>query len=338
MTFSGFRTKLQIVILIFLCLFFICDKTFAVITASPSEVVIDLKGRQEERYSEWNVQLNGITTNKASFDFFSSNSRVADVQGDNIIGLKEGVAYITISMSGSSDIGEITVKVVDSYRDPSILQTTSIKPVKSDIITSIPSITTPRPVTIAPTTQAPTPTPKITPVATATSKPTDVPTSTKTTTIIPDTTQVVTTVAKTTRAPSTTKAPTKVPTKKATKAPTKVPTKVPTPVPTPTPLPVAKDFKGIRVVDIKNNKLSLTATGKITLKCETWYNGNLLSNSNYTYYSSNDKIAKVSKDGTVTAIDEGKAKIFVFAPTYMDIGVDQAKKDINANGVINKRI
>ena len=357
MTFSNFCNKLEVIILIFLCLFYINERAYGVITASPSEITIDLKGRQQERYSEWSVQYNGKTNNKASFDFFSSNSRVADVQGDNIIGLKEGVAYITISMSGTSDTGEILVKVVDSHKDPSVLET-SIKPIKSDIITHLPTISTPRPITTAPVT-TPTTTLKPTPVITATPKVTNTPTPTKVViTKTPTPTKVVatktptptktiattkvpaTTIIKTTSAPVVTKAPTKAPTKRPTKVPTKVPTKaptpVPTPVPTPTPLPVPADFKGVRIVET-NNLISIVTTEKYTLACETWFNSNVLNNNNYSYYSLNEKVAKVSNTGVITGVAEGTTTIYVFAPTYMDIGVEQAKKDINKNGSVKER-
>ena len=214
---------------------------------------------------------------------------------------------------------------------PSVPPTPTVTPSATPTVTpsATPTVTPSATPTVTPSatpTVTPSATPTVTPSATPTVTPSATPTVTPsaTPTVTPSATPTVTPSATPTVTPSAT--PTVTPSAMPTVAPTVVPTIVPTQ--NPTIPPQISNAPGVTKIpqqkwNLKKDKILLGAAIKVkTNKKKGIYVPKIVSTekikveydkSKYTltYKLSNNKVAKIKKDGTITALKEGKCIITI---------------------------
>lgn len=226
---------------------------------------------------------------KTSLTYKSSNPKIVTVdKKGNMKALKAGSVKITVYAKTSGVYNKasktVTVKVEN--------KATAAKPV-----TPTQKPESPKPIATPVPTKAPEPT-KV-PEPTKAPEPTATPTPTKT----PDPTKV----------PEPTKAP------EPTATPTPVPTKAPEPTATPTetPKPEVSYVTALYIEKTADDTLYIGEPKDCNVK---WVSTGKTTRNDFTYDSSDDSVATVDKNGTITPLKAGKVTITVTSKTPFAAG------------------
>lgn len=226
---------------------------------------------------------------KTSLTYKSSNPKIVTVdKKGNMKALKAGSVKITVYAKTSGVYNKasktVTVKVGN--------KATAAKPV-----TPTQKPESPKPIATPVPTKAPEPT-KV-PEPTKAPEPTATPTPTKT----PDPTKV----------PEPTKAP------EPTATPTPVPTKAPEPTATPTetPKPEVSYVTALYIEKTADDTLYIGEPKDCNVK---WVSTGKTTRNDFTYDSSDDSVATVDKNGTITPLKAGKVTITVTSKTPFAAG------------------
>ena len=264
---------------------------------------------------------------KENYSFYSEPKVKVNNNEIDVIQETQGYSFVISDVMQKITL-EIYVK--SSQTPPSSMPTVSPAIESPEVTTSA----SPSPSGSPTTTPSVPPTPTVTPSATPTVTPSATPTVTPsaTPTVTPSATPTVTPSATPTVTPSATPTvtPSATPTVTPSAMPTVAPTVVPTIVPTqnPTIPPQISNAPGVTKIpqqkwNLKKDKILLGAAIKVkTNKKKGIYVPKIVSTekikveydkSKYTltYKLSNNKVAKIKKDGTITALKEGKCIITI---------------------------
>ena len=292
-------------------------------------------------YSEPNVKLNNneiaVIQEKQGYSFVISDV-MQKITLEIYVKSSQTPSSSMPTVSPATESPEVTTSASPTTT-PSVPPTPTITPSATPTITpsATPTVTPSATPTVTPSatpTVTPSATPTVTPSATPTVTPSATPTVTPsaTPTVTPSATPTVTPSATPTVTPSAspTVTPSATPTVTPSAMPTVAPTVVPTIVPTqnPTIPPQISSAPGVTKIpqqkwNLKKDKILLGAAIKVkTNKKKGIYVPKIVSaekikveydKSKYTltYKLSNNKVAKIKKDGTITALKEGKCIITI---------------------------